>query len=800
MRSSLSVSIAAIIAASGSVLVQPALGQLSLRPASGVDEAALPRPICGCGKCNAMRTLAEEGLSPNGGGGGYQSREAPGDTDLLTVNLDLNVDFGAGSLSGSNTMQVRSLVNGLTQFTFMLRSNFLVQRGLSGQAADTNKVTLNGGTIASVTTPGANSYGRTVTLDRPYNMGETFTVKIDYSGVPVSRGFGSINIGTQNGAPIAASLSEPYYAATWWPVKDGDFALPGDNGDKATGTISITVPDTLKGVSNGLPTGTSTPAPGKTKYTWSTNYQTAPYLFMFSATNYNQWQQTYTYPLAGGGTGTMPVHFSIYPADDTPANRAAWELCLTMLSTYRPIYGEYPFVNEKYGLYEFQFGGGQEHQTYTGQGGFWESVTAHELGHQWWGDNITCKYWNDIWLNEGFATYTEALWAERKPGSSGLPALFAAMAARRPSAVNDSVYCYDVTNVNRIFDGNFSYDKGGWALHQLRHVVGDSTFFQILHDYRQLYQGGGATTQDFANVCSATSGQDLNWFFQQCVFGIGAPAYNYAFVPATIGGQPYLKAYIEQTQDATWPGAGAPAGYFRFPIDVVVTEGSSSQTISVQNNARSQYFLMPLAASASTASLDPNNWILATGKTAVAYPAGPAKVALASPAPGAALTAAPASLSLVFSENVNAPGSAFTLSGPGGSVPFTLAYNAGSQSATLTPTAPLPAGSYTLAWTGSQITSVTGGAALDGETTGALPSGDGQAGGNGSISFTIAPACEPDVNQDGVADQGDVDYLVNAIAGGGNPTGIDPDFNHDGVADQGDVDALINVIAGGQCP
>ncbi|MFA6047059.1 MAG: hypothetical protein WC718_18910, partial [Phycisphaerales bacterium] len=343
-----------------------ALAQVVAAPA--VDPAILPRAMCGCGKCQTLLAEAQDGLAP--GGGQYGAREASGDTDLLTVDLDLNVDFTGGTISGSNTMQVRSLVNGLTQFTFVLRSNFLVQRNLSGNGADTNRVTLNGGTIATATTPGANSYARTVTLDRPYNIGETFTVKIDYSGVPVSRGFGSIDLGTQNGQPIGASLSEPYYAATWWPVKDGDFALPGNNADKAIGSIAITVPDTLKGVSNGLLTSVTTPAPGRTKYRWTTNYQTAPYLFMFSATNYNQWQVNYTYPLAGGGTGTMPVQFSIYPTDDTPANRAAWQLTTTMLATYRNFYGEYPFVNEKYGIYEFQFGGGQEHQTYTGQGTF----------------------------------------------------------------------------------------------------------------------------------------------------------------------------------------------------------------------------------------------------------------------------------------------------------------------------------------------------------------------------------------------------------------------------------------------
>ncbi len=256
-------------------------------------------PMCGCGKCAAV-SLPTDPRGPV-----YSGREASTDTDVQTVDLDLEVTFGATPvLKGSNTMRVRSTVNGLTQFTFMLRTNFTVQRNNSGNAADNNRVTLNGGTVATCTTPGANSYARTVTLDRAYNAGEEFTVRVDFSGEPVSRGFGSIFVGTQNGVDLAASLSEPYYAATWWPVKDGDVFLPGNNADKFTGSIAITVPSALKGVANGLLTSVTNPAAGKTRYRWTTNYQTAPYLFAFSATNYNQWAVNYSYPLPGGGTGT----------------------------------------------------------------------------------------------------------------------------------------------------------------------------------------------------------------------------------------------------------------------------------------------------------------------------------------------------------------------------------------------------------------------------------------------------------------------------------------------------------------
>src|SRR5262249_52979922 len=146
----------------------------------------------------------------------------------------------------------------------------------------------------------------------------------------------------------------------------------------------------------------------------------------FAATNFSTWTRQFNHP-----GGSMPVVFNVYPGDDTSATRASLDKVITMLGTLGDLYGPYPFINEKDGVYEFNFGGGMEHQTDTGQGFFDEVVTVHELGHQWWGDNVTCKTWSDIWLNEGFATYTEALWEEHKPGSTGFPALRSAMVGRR---------------------------------------------------------------------------------------------------------------------------------------------------------------------------------------------------------------------------------------------------------------------------------------------------------------------------------------------------------------------------------
>src|SRR5262249_48354456 len=131
-------------------------------------------------------------------------------TDVLNCNLDLEVIPSTSTLVGSNTFTVMSRMDGLTSFTFRLRSQFVISSAV-----------INGSTPVSVSTPTTTT--RIATLDRPYNIGETFTLTISYSGVPVSVGsFGSVAFTTQNGQPLFQTLSEPYYAYTWWPCKDGD--------------------------------------------------------------------------------------------------------------------------------------------------------------------------------------------------------------------------------------------------------------------------------------------------------------------------------------------------------------------------------------------------------------------------------------------------------------------------------------------------------------------------------------------------------------------------------------------------
>jgi aminopeptidase N len=739
--------------------------------ATVADGPSLAQLGCSRARSAMLRDLAAHPKNDDDAGAKLV-RDALSDTDVLHYQLEIEVLPDTHDVSGSNTMTVKSLVDGLTHFTFRLHSNFEITTAL-----------LNETTPATIEDISAST--RRAVLDRAYDAGEVFTLTIAYEGIPPSLGFGSMQFREHDGTDVVFTFSCPYYAYTWWPCKDGDVGEPGDNGDKATVELAVTAPEDLRTVSNGVLQDIDELPEGRKRYRWASDYPIATYLVMFSSTNYVTWSVEYDY-----GSGTMPVEFNIYPETDSPQVREQLETCLVILDTFRELYGLYPFINEKYGIYQFAFGGGMEHQTNTGQGSFEPWLTAHELSHQWWGDAITCRTWHDVWLNEGFATYSEALWQEHKPGSSGTPALHNWMAQRRPSRVDGSVYCYDTSSLWRIFDTNFSYRKAAWVLHQLRHIVGDDTFFQILAEYRATFEGSAATTEEFIAIASAVAGEDLSWFFQPWVYEIGAPAYRYGWQTEPINGQHYLRLHVNQVQEPSWPA-------FAMPLDVRVDCDGDSQTQIVFNDARAEHFVLPIPDAATVIALDESNWVLHTSLSEEAYIPGPPALVQTSPLPGETVppNAAPASLTITFSEDVEATAADVTLTeAAAGAVPFTLEYGASNYTATLSFDAPLPVGDYTLTVRDSVQSAQE--IALDGEIADpldpqALPSGEGLPGGDAVLNFFVR--CPGDLDGDLDVDLEDIRRLLQHYGIMGDVTYEDGDLDRDGDVDLADLTALLAV-------
>ncbi|HEY3177225.1 MAG TPA: M1 family aminopeptidase [Candidatus Polarisedimenticolia bacterium] len=431
-----------------------------------------------------------------------------------------------------------------------------------------------------------------ITLDRAYAAGELIDLTIAYSGTPANAGYGSFSFKTHGSPaePIVASLSEPYYAPSWWSCID-------DPSDKAIVDMNLNVPGGLVGVSNGLLVATILNADGTLTYQWRSGYPISTYLVSVAISNYATWTDTYD-PVTGGPP--MPVQHWVYPEHLTEA-QTDFSVTVPMLTFFSGLFGEYPFVAEKYGHAIFPFGGGMEHQTVTSYGAglihgdgsrYW--VIAHEMAHQWWGDSVTLADWSETWLNEGFASYSEALWYEHLYGAPGLRTYMAGFDSRP--------FCGTLHGTVCDLFGSTIYDKGAWVLHMLRHVVGDPLFFQGMRDWAADHQYGNGTTPDFRATMEAASGLFLGDFFDRWVYQIGEPSYRWGWTAAPTSAGWVTHVRIEQIQSE------AP---FMMPIDLRVDTAAGASTFVVENGATAQDVALPPVPSAPTGvALDPDYWIL----------------------------------------------------------------------------------------------------------------------------------------------------------------------------------------------
>lgn len=434
----------------------------------------------------------------------------------------------------------------------------------------------------------------TVQLDRSYATGEEISVVVSYSGNPAPGGaFGWDYV---FGRPNPWSLSEPFGGRTWWPSKDWSH-------DKADSVrIRISAPTGMTTASNG--THVSHTDDGTTAVdVWSEKYPIATYLVSIASYPYSVYSDYYAY----SPTDSMEIKFFIYP-EDLAGVLDVQAKVKTMIGAFAERFGEYPFLDEKYGHAEFPWGGGMEHQTCTSLGYFGESVVAHELAHQWWGDMVTCKDFHHIWLNEGFATWSEAIWAEHNGGIEAYHQELSFNAYYGPG----TIYVPDLNDWNRIFDSNLSYNKASWVVHMLRGVLGDEDFFASLAAYRSAFEYGAATTEEFRDICEGVSGQDLDYYFNQWIYGEYYPQYKFNYAVTQSGGGYDIALTIEQTQ--SWQ-------IFEMPIRMVVGFEAGEQTFVVHNDQAVQEFVLHVDQAPVSIRLDPDNWILKTVQEPVVDPA-----------------------------------------------------------------------------------------------------------------------------------------------------------------------------------
>jgi aminopeptidase N len=417
------------------------------------------------------------------------------------------------------------------------------------------------------------------------------SLTIYYKGVPSNSSFGSFVQSSHAGVPVIWTLSEPYGSRDWWPCKNGLTDKP-DSID-----ILITNPAAYRAASNGLLQSETLISSGTKRLThWKHRYPIATYLVCFAVTNYVVLNHSVQL-----GSTTLPMQTHCYP-ENQAIFQTNTQMVLNALQLFHNLFGEYPFIKEKYGHVQFGWGGGMEHQTASFIVSPSEGLMAHELAHQWFGNKITCGSWEDIWLNEGFATHLTSIYMEQKYPASIINTRRSEILSIT-SQPGGSVWVDDTTNVNRIFSGRLSYTKGSHLLYMLRWILGDSVFFRAarkyLNDPKLAY--GFARTEDLKRHLEKESGKNLTKFFNDWYKGQGYPSYN---VQWTQLGSNHVRVKMNQVT------SHASVSFFELPVALTFRNATQQKTVVVDNKYNGEIFIRNIGFLADTVLIDPEYWLI----------------------------------------------------------------------------------------------------------------------------------------------------------------------------------------------
>ncbi len=476
-----------------------ALAALTLVATACTDDDEQARPPADKGAGAPLPSTPRD-VGPAGAGDPYFPTLGNAGYDVEHYTLDLDYDPGTDVLGGTATIEAEAM-----------------------DALELFHLDLVGMEVASVTVDGTEAdYERddaelVVTPAEPLGAGEPFTTVVTYSGVPDAAIADSLGIEvgwvtTEDGAYV---LSEPDGARTWYPVNDHP-------SDKAAYTFELTVPDPYVAAANGVLTE-RTPANGQTTFVWDAPEPMASYLAEVAVGEF---------VIEDDGTAGDVAIRNVYAADLAEEAARATESTAEMVEFFSEKWGPYPF--DAYGVLvvDVPLGVALETQTLSLFGPDTvgnEIILAHELAHQWFGDAVSLARWRDIWLNEGFATYAEWMWAEHADGIPIARSAEQIYEAQSPGGQSRPI-------LDPGPDGLFAapvYERGGLTLYALRLEVGDAVFDEILGTYFERFNGESVTTDDFVAVAEEVSGEDLDALFAAWLLQTDLPPFPKAPPPAS---------------------------------------------------------------------------------------------------------------------------------------------------------------------------------------------------------------------------------------------------------------------------
>jgi aminopeptidase N len=516
--------------------------------------------------------------------------------DIRYYGLHIALDFTTSTISGYVDYKIRSVVPVLNNVDLNLHAQLVVD---SVRVGNTIATYSRNGNLLSVATPII------------YSTGTEFDMTVYYHGTPYtdSQGRGMFFSSVSSGYPICYTMCSPFGARYWWPCKD----YPLDKPDSVD--IFVDRPAAYLVASNGIIVSDTASGTGRMLIHYKHNYPITTYLVSIACSEYVFDQQNWNY-----GSYSMPLVTYTYPSDTAPKN--AFETWLPQVLTHLSNkFGTYPFVTEKAGSAIFGWGGAMEHQTCVYYNPtFYDSwVIAHENGHQWWGDMISASTFNHIWLKEGFASYSEAIFFESYYNS--LSTYLAYMQTQK--YLGPGTVIVENLETDDIFDPNLTYDKGSWLVHMLRGVLGDTTFFRVIREYSDSpYKYKSLTTEEFSAFVSSRVGRDMSWYFNEWVYGDGHPDYKIAWECERnpVSGFDFYY-FVSQTQTG--------GTYFKMPIRTQFVTTAIPVDTTIWNEGKEQFYKLHFTDSVTNVVFDPQEWIL---RTITTEPFGMRIVSLVPPA------------------------------------------------------------------------------------------------------------------------------------------------------------------------
>jgi hypothetical protein len=493
--------------------------------------------------------------------------------DVTYYGLHLTIDISGQTIDGYTTVTVTAEEEGMNHLTLELVD--LTVTEVQHDGGDVNYTYESG--VLDIDLGGAHS------------LGESISVDVYYHGHPTD----AVHFQNNRVYTYGWDVLSKY----WFPCYDD----PADKADSAD--MYFTVPDGNIVASNGELITRSNNADNSVTFHWRENHPICTYNICLGAAEY----QTITDDFQG----TPVIHY-LY-AEDYNDGLTCFQNAVDMLTYFSNTFsdGNYPYPDEKFSFCDSYVSGGMEHQTipfigttYITPNLTWEWLYAHEMSHMWWGDSVGIGTWADFWLSEGFATYSESLWLGDE---YGLQEFYDHM---RELALQ--YFSEDASHRFPIYDPEIPlsytvYNKGGWVLHMLRRVMGDTDFFQLLHDYYTDHAYGNTVTADFQADAETVYGESMDWFFQQWIYLAGYPELDFSWVVSANGPDYNVTISIDQTQEVD-----SLTPYFKIPLDWRIHTAGGDYNFPVWMEAvQHQEYTLTVPDEPEYVLLDPDHWLLA---------------------------------------------------------------------------------------------------------------------------------------------------------------------------------------------